>query len=93
MRSQLGSEGTSVKTIRATKHKTKFLTFFLGEEEYAFDILKVVEIIGMIKPTPIPKTPKYICGIVNLRGKVLPVMDLRTKFNMSAKSMTMKQLS
>lgn len=66
----------------------KYLSFFLSEEEYGIEILKVVEIIGMMNITPVPKTPEFIEGIINLRGKVTPVMDLRLKFGMEAKEHT-----
>lgn len=60
----------------------KFLTFFLEDEEYGIEILKVREIIGMMAITPVPRTPKFIRGVINLRGKVIPVVDLRLKFGM-----------
>lgn len=60
----------------------KFLTFFLGEEEYAIEILKVQEIIGLMTITPVPKMPPYIRGVLNLRGKIVPVMNLRTRFGL-----------
>ncbi|NIT55093.1 MAG: chemotaxis protein CheW, partial [Aliifodinibius sp.] len=60
----------------------KFLTFFLGEEEYAIEILKVQEIIGLMTITPVPKMPDYIRGVLNLRGKIVPVMNLRTRFGL-----------
>ncbi len=60
----------------------KFLTFFLAEEEYGIEILKVVEIIGSMSITKIPRMPEFIKGVINLRGKVIPVMDLRSKFDM-----------
>jgi purine-binding chemotaxis protein CheW len=60
----------------------KFLTFYLGEEEYALEILKVQEIIGLMSITPVPKTPESVLGIINLRGKIIPVLDLRRKFEM-----------
>jgi purine-binding chemotaxis protein CheW len=66
----------------------KYLSFFLGDEEYGLEILKVVEIIGIMNITPVPKTPDFIKGIINLRGKVTPVMDLRLKFGMEAKART-----
>ena len=62
----------------------KFLTFFLAEEEYGLEILKVREIIGMMDITPVPRTPEFICGVINLRGKVIPIIDLRLKFAMDA---------
>lgn len=60
----------------------KYLTFVLGEEEYGIDITKVKEIIGVMEVTHIPRTPPFIKGVINLRGKVIPVMDLRLKFGM-----------
>src|SRR6056297_4095480 len=60
----------------------KFLSFFLGKEEYALEILKVQEIIGLMKITPVPKMPDYIRGVLNLRGKIVPVMNLRTRFGL-----------
>ena len=60
----------------------KFLSFFLGKEEYALEILQVQEIIGLMPITPVPKMPHYIKGVLNLRGKIVPVMDLRTRFGM-----------
>lgn len=66
----------------------KFLTFFLANEEYGLEILKVVEIIGMMDVTPVPRTPVFIKGVINLRGKVIPVMDLRLKFGMEAVEQT-----
>jgi purine-binding chemotaxis protein CheW len=62
----------------------KFLTFFLGGEEYGLEILKVHEIISMLPITRIPRSPDYIRGVINLRGKVIPIMDLRTRFSMPA---------
>jgi purine-binding chemotaxis protein CheW len=62
----------------------KFLTFTLAEEEYGIGILKVKEIIGMMPITSVPRTPKFVKGVINLRGKVIPVMDLRLKFGMPA---------
>ncbi len=62
----------------------KYLTFFLAEEEYGLEILKVQEIFGMMEVTPVPRTPHYIKGVINLRGKVIPVVDLRTKFEMDS---------
>ena len=61
----------------------KYLTFFLADEEYGIGILKVKEIIGMMTITHVPQTPEYVKGVVNLRGKVIPVVDLRLKFGMN----------
>jgi purine-binding chemotaxis protein CheW len=60
----------------------KFLSFFLNGEEYGMEILKVHEIIGMLPVTRVPKTSAYMRGVVNLRGKIIPVIDLRLRFGM-----------
>ena len=65
---------------RAGKH----LTFELGPEVYGIEILKVQEIIGIMSITNVPKTPEYVRGVINLRGKVIPVVELRKKFRMNA---------
>jgi len=62
----------------------KYLTFSLDNEEYGIGILKVKEIIGMVPVTPVPRAPKYLKGVINLRGKVIPVVDLRLRFGMEA---------
>lgn len=64
----------------------KLLTFSLGEEVYGVSILKVKEIIGMLDITSVPRTPDFIKGVINLRGKIIPVMDLRIKFGMEEQS-------
>ncbi len=68
----------------------KYLTFLLADEEYAVEILKVQEIIQMQKVTPVPGSPEFIRGVINLRGKVIPVVELRSKFNMPKKDDTEK---
>ncbi len=60
----------------------KYLTFFLDTEEYGVEILKVQEIIGMLPITRVPRTPHFVRGVINLRGKVISIVDLRTKFGM-----------
>ena len=62
----------------------KYLTFSMGAEEYGISILKIKEIIGMLPITTVPQTPKFVKGVINLRGKVIPVIDLRLRFNMEA---------
>jgi purine-binding chemotaxis protein CheW len=62
--------------------QNKFLTFKLGKESYALPILKVKEIIGMVKITKVPKLPSYIKGVINIRGQIIPVIDLRLKFGL-----------
>jgi purine-binding chemotaxis protein CheW len=61
----------------------KYMTFKLAEEEYGLEILRVREIIGLMDITRVPRTPDFIRGVINLRGKVIPVVDLRLKFDMS----------
>ena len=61
----------------------KYLTFALGNEEFGLEILKVREIIGYMDITAVPQTPACIKGVINLRGKVIPVVDLRAKFGMA----------
>ncbi len=62
----------------------KYLTFSLAHEEYGIGILQVKEIIGMMPITSVPKTPNFVKGVINLRGKVIPVIDLRLRFSMSS---------
>lgn len=66
----------------------KYLTFFLANEEYGVEILKVQEIIGRMPITPVPLTSKYIRGVINLRGKIHPIMDLKIKFGMEETQIT-----
>jgi purine-binding chemotaxis protein CheW len=60
----------------------KYLTFTLADEEYGLEILKVREIMGMLAITSVPNTPHYVRGVVNIRGKVIAIVDLRSKFSM-----------
>jgi len=62
----------------------KYLTFRLANEEYGIEILHVQEIIGMVPVTQVPQTPLFVRGVINLRGKVIPVVDLRRKFGMQS---------
>jgi purine-binding chemotaxis protein CheW len=74
-----------MSTVTAAPDATragKFLTFFLAGEEYGLEILKVSEIIGMQPITRVPRTPAHIRGVINLRGKVIPIMELRARFGM-----------
>ena len=66
----------------ANKHK--FLSFCLGTETYGVEILKVREIIGLLAITPLPQTPPYVRGVMNLRGRIIPVIDLRLRFALPA---------
>jgi purine-binding chemotaxis protein CheW len=80
----------SVTNDRPTSEDTdlsgeeKILAFCLGSEDYGLEILKVREIIGLIDITPLPRTPDYVKGVMNLRGRIIPVIDLRLKFGLPA---------
>ena len=64
------------------KREGKYLTFALGDEEYGIDALRVQGILGMQPITPMPQAPHFVKGVINLRGKVIPVIDTRLKFGM-----------
>lgn len=67
-----------------SESKQEFLTFIIGSEEYAVEILRVQEIRGWQKPNPLPNVPSYVKGVVDLRGTVVPIIDLREKFHLNA---------
>jgi len=64
----------------------KYLTFFLAKEEYGVEVLKVQEIIQILPITPVPEVPSHIRGVINLRGKIIPVIDLRARFGLPEQS-------
>jgi purine-binding chemotaxis protein CheW len=68
------------KSTEAAKRGGKHLTFELDDEIYGINILKIKEIVGIMDITPVPKAPPYVKGVLNLRGKIIPVVDLRLKF-------------
>lgn len=72
-----------VETAEDTQ-KSKFLTFSIGSEAYGFEIKYVTEIIGIQEITEVPELPIYVKGIINLRGKIIPVMDVRLRFKKEA---------
>jgi purine-binding chemotaxis protein CheW len=77
------------QALKAMEEKEgKYLTFTLAEEEYGIGILKIKEIIGMMSITTVPQTPKFVKGVINLRGKVIPVIDLRLRFGMESMDYT-----
>lgn len=76
----------STSGIDTAARAGKYLTFFLAEEEYGLEILKVSEIIGMQPVTRVPRMPDFVKGVINLRGKVIPITDLRTKFDMNVEN-------
>ena len=74
---------TMDQAVKAMADKEgKYLTFSLANEEYGIGILKIKEIIGMMSITTVPRTPEFMKGVINLRGKVIPVIDLRLRFKM-----------
>jgi purine-binding chemotaxis protein CheW len=75
-------------TARTDVRAGKYLVFYLGEEEFGIPVQKVREIMGVQQITQVPQTPPEVKGVINLRGKVIPVVDLRLKFNMPAKEYT-----
>lgn len=81
-------ESSPVAVSPTTGKGGKYVTFFLGGEEYGLEILKVQEIIGMMPITPVPRTPIYMLGVINLRGKIIPVVDLRRKLAMETAEQT-----
>src|SRR5664279_4721227 len=78
----MSTETLEAPIRNATARGGKYLTFALGKEEYGLEILKVREIIGWLDITALPRTPDYVKGVVNLRGQVIVVVDLRAKFTM-----------
>ena len=81
----MGNETSVISdALRQTADREgKYLTFSLAGEEYGIGILKIREIIGMMPVTSVPETPAYVRGVINLRGKVIPVIDLRLRFGMA----------
>ncbi|HEX2957019.1 MAG TPA: chemotaxis protein CheW [Chitinispirillaceae bacterium] len=85
----VGIEETMTQAVNVMSDmEGKYLTFTLAGEEYGISILKVKEIIGMMAITTVPQTPLYVKGVINLRGKVIPVVDLRRKFGMDSMEYT-----
>lgn len=74
------STETTVAPAANQKLAGKYLTFKLHGESYGIDVLKVREIIRLTEITKVPQMPAYVCGVINLRGKIIPVIDLRTRF-------------
>ena len=77
----LGARQNNTRQVRHAATGREFLTFRLGSEEYGIDILKVQEIRSYEPPTKIANAPAYLKGVVNLRGVIVPIVDLRVKFN------------
>jgi len=85
--SEIASQITQANRALTDK-EGKYLTFALGSEEYGLEILKVREIIGYVEITAVPQTPHHVKGVINLRGQVIPVIDLRAKFGMDTAEIT-----
>lgn len=81
-KSALLSEDTMLDEEDEDGQRDKYLTFAVGKEDYGIDISHITEIIGIQKITQVPDMPVYIKGVINLRGKVIPVMDVRLRFGM-----------
>lgn len=80
----MGQAARPLDQMTAMRDKEgKYLTFTLAREDYGLEILKVREIIGMLDITAIPRTPPYVKGVINLRGRIIPVLDLRLKFDLN----------
>lgn len=76
------------ENVAGMAQEGKYLTFTLAQEGYGVEILKVREIIGIMDITPLPQTPPYLKGVINLRGRIIPVIDLRLKFDMQGAAHT-----
>ena len=80
---------SEIKKTKELSSANRFLTFFVDEEQYGIDISKIKEIIAPINITHIPKTPDFVKGVINLRGSIIPVVDIRLKFGMDEQEMDM----
>jgi purine-binding chemotaxis protein CheW len=80
----------SASSARAEQRAGKYLSFRLGKEDFAIQVLKVREIVGIQDITSVPQMPGYVKGVINLRGKVIPVVDLRLKFGLEEKEYTQR---
>ncbi len=79
---QSSTVGAEEKAAGLDQRAGKYLTFELGNEEFGIQVLQVREIMGIQDITSVPQTPAYVKGVINLRGKVIPVVDLRLKFGL-----------
>jgi purine-binding chemotaxis protein CheW len=82
MQSTLTAPAAGASTLNVDERAGKYLTFVIGKEEFGVGVLKVREIMGIQDITAVPQTPPYLKGVINLRGKVIPVIDLRLKFGL-----------
>jgi purine-binding chemotaxis protein CheW len=84
METSLIAAPAGAPALKSDERAGKYLTFLIGKEEFGVGVLKVREIMGIQEITEVPQTPPYLKGVINLRGKVIPVIDLRLKFGLSA---------
>jgi purine-binding chemotaxis protein CheW len=84
MQSTLTAPPASAPAVSSDERAGKYLSFMIGKEEFGVGVLKVREIMGIQDITAVPQTPPYLKGVINLRGKVIPVIDLRLKFGLPA---------
>src|SRR5215469_1371223 len=82
MQSSTLIEPGTAEAVKTDARTGKYLTFALGKEEFALQVLYVREIMGVQEITAVPQMPKHVRGVLNLRGKVIPVVDLRLKFGL-----------
>ncbi len=80
---QIETRADAVRTVGG-----KYLTFVLGRASYGIDVLKIREIIRLVEFTTVPQMPDFVKGVINLRGKIIPVVDLRLKFRLSSAEST-----
>ena len=88
--SQNGSQTGDEPHGSPQRKDDKYLTFTLDNEDYGIELLKVREIIGIMTITPLPHTPPYVKGVINLRGRIIPVVDLRQKFGLESTDYTQR---
>jgi purine-binding chemotaxis protein CheW len=82
MQSTVAAPAENALAAKTDERAGKYLTFLIGKEEFGVGVLKVREIMGIQDITAVPQTPAYLKGVINLRGKVIPVIDLRLKFGL-----------
>jgi purine-binding chemotaxis protein CheW len=84
MQSTITAPPSGASALTGDDRAGKYLTFMIGKEEFGVGVLKVREIMGIQDITAVPQTPPYLKGVINLRGKVIPVIDLRLKFGLES---------
>jgi len=84
MQSTTNAPAENPTSLKGDARAGKYLTFLIGKEEFGVAVLKVREIMGIQDITAVPQTPAYLKGVINLRGKVIPVVDLRLKFGLAS---------